>query len=87
MISQLRNMIILIIFLYLMIMREERTQKLLEYYVHDEMYSRWLYSGMEMTQADMDFLRECFLETGQIVQEDKNTILINLTGLNSRNVF
>lgn len=69
------------------ILGEERTQKLLEYYVHDEMYSRWLYSGMEMTQADMDFLRECFLETGQIVQEDKNTILINLTGLNSRNVF
>jgi hypothetical protein len=55
--------------------------------MHDEMYSRWIFAGGELSEEDKDFLRENFIATGQIAQEDDHTIIIDLTGFNTRNSF
>jgi len=69
------------------ILGKEKTEKLLNFYMHDEMYSRWIFAGGELSEEDKDFLRENFIATGQIAQEDDHTIIIDLTGFNTRNSF
>lgn len=61
--------------------------RLLAYYIHDEMYSRWLYTGTAENQDALDFMRSCFLKTGQILEDSEQTIVIDLDGFNKRNVF
>lgn len=62
-------------------------EKLMQYYVHDEMYSRWVYNGQATGQEDLNFLQNCFEKTGQIVEDSDTTLRINLNGFNFRNKF
>lgn len=69
------------------ILGEEKFEKLLNYYLHDDLYGRWLYNYSIQESSEKEFLKECFESTGQIVIEDSSTIVISLDGFNYRNVF
>lgn len=64
-----------------------KLERLLGFYYHDEMYSRWLFNGKQVDMDELLFLQQCFIETGQIIVEDEHTISIDLTGFNYRNAF
>lgn len=65
----------------------ERLERVLQYYVYDDLYGRWSYNYTIQTQEEMDFLKECFNETGQLTTENQNAIVINMSGFNQRNPF
>ncbi len=67
------------------ILGEETLNKILQYYVHDIMYSRWLYNGMKIGQSEMEFLQECFIKTNLIAIENDTSISINMEGIYTRN--
>lgn len=69
------------------ILGKEKINKLLNYYMHDDMYSRWYYVGNVDDREALDFLQSCFIATGQLVLDKDNTISINMEGFNKRNKF
>lgn len=65
----------------------EKLEQVLQYYTHDNLYGRWYYNYETQTQDDLEFLRECFMTTGQLVKEDTHTISVSMKGFNQRNPF
>ena len=66
---------------------ENKMEQLLQYYDHDDLYSRWIYNGKANDEDTLRFLEECFLDTGQMVEKNESVVLINLNGFHSRNPF
>lgn len=69
------------------VLGHERLEQVLQYYVHDDLYGRWSYNYTIQTQDEMEFLKECFEETGQLATEDEHTISVSMNGFNQRNPF
>lgn len=69
------------------ILGDDRMSQLLQYYNYDELYGVWYYCGTITEQSELDFLKECFVSTGQLVVEDESTISIDMKGFNMRNSF
>lgn len=69
------------------ILGAEKLEKVFQYYIHDDLYSRWIYNGNATEDDELDFLQECFVDTGQIVLEGNNVISISMEGFNARNPF
>ena len=66
---------------------DKTMKQLLKYYNHDDMYSRWCYNGCELKSEDLDFMKKCFVKTGQLFEKTENTIFIDMNGFNIRNTF
>ena len=66
---------------------DKTMKQLLKYYNHDDMYSRWCYNGCELKLKDLDFMKKCFVKTGQLFKKTENTIFIDMNGFNIRNTF
>ncbi len=66
---------------------QQGLEQVLKYYIHDDMYGRMYYNGMIQEREEMEFLRECFMKTGQLVMKDEKTIVISMNGFNRRNPF
>ena len=69
------------------ILGEAKMDQLLQYYDHDDLYSRWCYNGKANDENTLQFLQECFISTGQMAVKGENVVVINLDGFNLRNVF
>lgn len=65
----------------------ERMDRLYQYYIHDDLYSRWCFNGTANDKESLEFLQECFFNTGQLKLADENTIFISMDGFNIRNPF
>ncbi len=69
------------------VLGEKTMEQLLEYYCHDDLYNRWYYAGDIVDDAELGFLRDCFIKTGQIAVEGEGTVIIRMDGFNVRNPF
>lgn len=69
------------------VLEKDQIEKILEYYIHDDMYGRWLFTWRSMEATEKEFLRTCFLETGVLAVETEQSISISLVGFNIRNTF
>lgn len=69
------------------IIGKDDMNRLLQFYIHDEMYGRWLYNGQAKEQGELNFLKKCFLATGQLAEKNDKTLSISLKGFNLRNGF
>lgn len=65
----------------------EKLERVLQYYTHDDLYGRWSYNYTIETQDEMEFLRECFEMTGQLAKESASSISIDMRGFHQRNSF
>lgn len=66
---------------------DEKYQKMLLYYTHDDMYNRYVYNYTAQEQIQKEFLQECFYQTKQLSPITDTTIAIDLTGFYQRNKF
>lgn len=69
------------------VLEKEKLDNLLQYYVHDDTYGRWIFTGIISEQSELDFLKACFEQAGLMAVENDSTILINMDGFNIRNPF
>lgn len=68
-------------------MGNEKMNRLYQYYVHDDLYSRWCFNGTANDKESLEFLQECFISTGQLKLVNEDTIFISMNGFNIRNPF
>lgn len=69
------------------ILGTEQMDKLLQFYEHDNLYSRWCYRGNANDAESLVFLRDSFVKTGQMTLYGKNVLSISMDGFNMRNPF
>lgn len=69
------------------VLKKEQVDKILEYYMHDDMYGRWLFTGGLTETSEREFLQTCFVEAGVLAVESEKSISISMTGFNLRNQF
>ena len=66
---------------------EKVADEVLAYYIHDDMYGRWLMAKGAQSDSEKEFLKECFIKTGLMAEENERAIFISLEGFNIRNKF
>ena len=69
------------------VLGEKAADEVLAYYLHDNMYGRWLMAKGAQSDSEKEFLRECFIKTGLMAEENERAISISLEGFNIRNQF
>lgn len=69
------------------VLEKDQIDEILKYYMHDDMYGRWLFTWRAMDTADREFLRTCFVEAGVLAAETEQSISISMAGFNIRNTF
>lgn len=68
------------------IIGEQRFENLTQYYIHDDMYNRWLFGGW-MPEDAYDEIHKCFREAGLLLEDYDSSIIIDMKGFNVRNIF
>lgn len=66
---------------------EKVADEVLAYYIHDDMYGRWFMAKGAQSDSEKEFLKECFIKTGLMAEENERAIFISLEGFNIRNKF
>lgn len=66
---------------------EKIFDELLEFYLHDDLYNRWVICNVPQKQEQLNFLKDCFEKTGQLIFENESAISIDMMGFNNRNSF
>lgn len=69
------------------VLGQDTMNELLNYYTHDDMYSRWCYEGTANDEESINFLKDCFIQTRQLTQIGENVCVVSMDGFNIRNSF